>query len=87
LALGGVVVGIVCLLLVAANQQDPLQGQTTDLLSQLTGLRTMCKNRVQSLKGEGIDGAGEYEKAQVEANKFIGYLKGVLDQGAETRRK
>jgi hypothetical protein len=42
----------------------------------------VCVNHAKSLKGEGIDGAGEYEKAQRAANEYIGYLDGVLAGGS-----
>jgi hypothetical protein len=65
-----------------SNRQDPLQGQAPDLTSQLAGLQTVCVNRAKVLKGERIDGAGEYEKAQRAANEYIGYLDGVLASGS-----
>jgi hypothetical protein len=54
---------------------------TPEIVSELTGVKTICENRVRDLKGAGINGEAEYEKVQVEANKCIGYLKGVIASG------
>ena len=70
------------LILFSSNRPELPRGQAPDLSSQLAGLRTVCVNRAKRLKGEGIDGAGEYEKAQRAANEYIGYLDGVLSGGS-----
>jgi hypothetical protein len=86
------VLGIVLLVLLLAwggerlyqflsTQPAPPKGQAPDLLPHLTGLQTVCVNRAKRLKGEGIDGAGEYEKARVAANAYVEYLDGVLSGG------
>jgi hypothetical protein len=81
-----VIVLITCicgvLYLSSSKQQVPVQGQAADPTSELMGLQTVCVNRAKSLKGEGIDGEVEYEKAQQAANEYIGYLDGVLSSGS-----
>ncbi len=73
------VVGIVLLMsicgvlyLSSSNQQVPVQDQAPpDPTSELKSLQTVCVNRARSLKGEGIDGEVEYEKAQRAADEYI----------------
>ena len=65
-----------------SKEQVPVQGQAFDPTSELKGLQTVCVNRAKSLKGEGIDGEIEYEKAQRAANEYIGYLDDVLARGS-----
>jgi hypothetical protein len=83
LLVGGVLVSLVVLYLV--KLQDPLGGKAPDVIEQLTGAKTICENRVQDLKQAGINGKDRYEVAQVQADKCIGYLMGVLDQGSGDR--
>ncbi len=64
-----------------SNPPAPPKAQAPDLLPHLTGLQTVCVNRAKRLKGEGIDGAGEYEKVRVAANEYLDYLDGVLSSG------
>jgi hypothetical protein len=73
--------GCVSLYQFLSNPPVPPKGQPPDLTSQLTDLQAVCVNRAKSLKGEGIDGASEYEKARVSANEYIEYLDGVLSGG------
>lgn len=65
-----------------SNIPDPLDGKTPAVIEQFTGVKTLCENRVKDLKEAGINGKAKYEAVQLETNKCIGYLKGVLDQGS-----
>lgn len=65
-----------------SNICDPLDGKTPAVIEQFTGVKTLCENRVKDLKEAGINGKAKYEAVQLETNKCIGYLKGVLDQGS-----
>jgi hypothetical protein len=66
----------------SSNQEVPVQSQAPpDLTSELKILQTVCVNRTRSLKGEGINGEVEYEKAQRAANDYIGYIDGILSSG------
>jgi hypothetical protein len=74
--------GCVSLYQFLSNQPAPPKAQAPDFIPPLRDLQTVCVNRAKALKGEGIDGASEYEKAQGAANEFIGYLEGVLSSGS-----
>jgi CHASE3 domain sensor protein len=85
LVVGIVLLTCICgvLYLSSSHQQVPVQDQEPpDPTSELKGLQAVCVNRASSLKGEGIDGEVEYEKAQRTANEHIGYLDSVLSSGS-----
>lgn len=79
-----IVLGIFLLGLVIwylSNIRDPWDGKTPAVIEQFTGVKTLCENRVKNLKGAKIDGEAEYVKVQLETNKCIGWLQGILDKG------
>jgi hypothetical protein len=65
-----------------ASCQEQAKRQARDIAPQLSALKDSCENRVGPLKRAGIDGSGEYEKAQVAANSCIAYLNASLASGS-----
>lgn len=77
-----VVLGSLGIYAFRANTKDPLGGKTAEIVRYLSQEKTLCENAVRDLHRAGLDGRTEYAKVQVAANGCIGYLQGVLDQGA-----